>query len=70
VRGILRGKANVRFLLGNVEAIDPTGQTITVRTNGKTTGERYDYLIIAAGTQTHYFGMKQVEQHGFGKNAR
>ena len=66
VRGILRSKANVRFLLGNVENIDPANQKVTIRTNGLTTDERYDYLLIAAGTQTHYFGMEQVEKHGFG----
>lgn len=66
VRGIFRGKTNVRFLLGEVEAIDRTGKTVTVRTNGRTREEDYDYLIVAAGSRTHYFGMDQIQQHAFG----
>ncbi len=66
VRGILRGKTNIRFMLGNVIGIDPTDQTVTIKTNGKTVQEGYDYLLIAAGSQTHYFGMAQIEKHAFG----
>jgi len=66
VRGILRGSRNVRFLLGGIEAIDPARQIVTVRTNGRTVDEPYDYLLLAAGAQTHYFGIDEIEQHGFG----
>lgn len=66
VRGILRGKANVRFLLGNVEAIDSENRSVTVKTNGTTRQERYDYLLIAAGSQPQYFGQRQIEQYSFG----
>ena len=66
VRGILRGKTNARFLLGSVEAIDPTNQTITIKTGQETRHESYEYLIVAAGTQSHFYGMAQVEQHAFG----
>ncbi|NDJ77352.1 MAG: NAD(P)/FAD-dependent oxidoreductase [Chloroflexi bacterium] len=66
VRGIFRGKDNVRFLMGEVERINPDRKTIDVRTNGETHPEAYDYLIVAAGSQTHYFGMDQVQQHAFG----
>jgi NADH dehydrogenase len=66
VRGILRGKTNIRFMLGNVIGIDLTDQTVTIKTNGKTVQEGYDYLLIAAGSQTHYFGMAQIEKHAFG----
>ncbi len=66
VRGILRGNTNVRFLLGSVEAIDPSNKTITVKTEQETRRESYDYLIIAAGSRSHFYGMAQVEQHAFG----
>jgi NADH dehydrogenase len=66
VRGIVRGKTNTRFLLGSVEAIDPANRTVTVQTAQKTCQERYDYLIVAAGSRTHYFGMEPIERHGFG----
>ncbi len=55
VRGILRGKTNIRFMLGNVIGIDPTDQTVTIKTNGKTVQEGYDYLLIAAGSQNSLF---------------
>ena len=66
VRGILRNKPNVRFLMGNVVDINPADQTVTVQTHGKTIREIYDYLLIAAGSQTHYFGIEQIEKHAFG----
>jgi NADH dehydrogenase len=66
VRGIVRGMSNVRFLLGSVESIDPANKTITVRSGQTTHHESYDYLIVAAGTRTHYYGMAQIEQHAFG----
>lgn len=66
VRGIVRGQRNVRFLMGSVEAIDRARKTLTVVTAQETRIEPYDYLIVAAGTQTHYYQMQQVEQHAFG----
>lgn len=66
VRGILGRKSNVRFLLGSVEAIDTASKTVTIKTQSKTFQEQYDYLIVAAGSRTHYFGMEQIEQHAFG----
>jgi len=66
VRGILHGGSNVRFLLGSVEAIDPVHHTVTVRSESKTCQEPYDYLIVAAGSQTHYFGNASIQQHAFG----
>lgn len=65
VRGIFRGKDNVRFLMGEVQGIDPAAHSVTVRTNDHACDEHYDYLIIAAGSQTHYFGMDSIEQHSF-----
>ncbi|MBI5959910.1 MAG: NAD(P)/FAD-dependent oxidoreductase, partial [Chloroflexi bacterium] len=66
IRGILRDKPNVRFLLGNVQAVDSQLKIVTVQIDGKLSQLSYDYLIVAAGSQTHYFGMEQVEQHAFG----
>jgi len=65
VRSIFRGKSNVRFLLGEVKAIDRAQQTLTIQTNGTSVQEAYDYLIVAAGSRTHYFGMEQVERRAF-----
>lgn len=66
VRGIVRGMKNVRFLMGQVEHIDLERQTVTVRTNGTTSEHTYDYLIVAAGSQTHFFDNASIAQHAFG----
>ncbi len=66
VRGIFRGAANTDFLMGEVQAIDVTAHEVEVRTNGHIRAIPYDYLIVAAGSVTNYFGNKAVEQHSFG----
>jgi NADH dehydrogenase len=66
VRGIFQNNTPVRFLLGDVVNINPADQTVTIKTDGKIIQESYDYLLIAAGSQTNYFGMEQIEKHAFG----
>jgi NADH dehydrogenase len=66
VRGIFRGATNTDFLMGEVVRIDVPLQSVEVRTNGHTRTIPYDYLIVAAGSVTNYFGQQSVEQHGFG----
>lgn len=62
IRAILRGQLNLEFRLAEVEAID--FQTRAVRT---TAGDiHYQYLILAAGGATDFFGKPGVRQHGFG----
>lgn len=65
VRGIFRDAPNVRFLLGEVEAIDTAAQQVTIRSKDGLRHEAYDILVIAAGSQTHTFGLQQVERHSF-----
>lgn len=65
VRSIFRKNNNVQFMLGNVEAIDHESQLVRVRTNGHTRDEAYDYLIVAAGSVTNYFGNRALEQFSF-----
>jgi NADH:ubiquinone reductase (H+-translocating) len=65
VRGIFRGKSNVRFLLGDVQAIDPGQKQVSIKTNGTIREETYDYLIVAAGSRTHYFGLDHIQNHTF-----
>ncbi len=55
-RLILRKQKNVRVLLGEVEAIDLTAQTVTSRLMTMRTVTRFDSLIVAAGAQQSYFG--------------
>jgi NADH dehydrogenase len=52
IRRILRAVPNVRFRLDTVTGVDLDRRTITTNT-----GElRYDYLVLAAGSATNYFG--------------
>lgn len=66
VRHIFYDKPNVRFLMGEVTDIRPASQQVMVKTNGSITAESYDYLIVAAGSITNYFGNHSVEQVAFG----
>lgn len=66
VRGIFRNKRNIRFLMGEVEAIDADEKAVVVRTNGTMRRETYDYLVVAAGSVTNTFGNAQIAQFGFG----
>src|SRR5688572_1422538 len=67
VRSIFRDVPNVNFLLGEVSAIDYTNQSVTVQAaTGDIHHEAYDYLIIAAGSKTNYFGKEAIERNSFG----
>ena len=65
VRTIFRGVDNVRFLMGEVEAIDTARQQIAVRANGHAYPLPYDDLIVAAGSRTNFFGQKAIEAQSF-----
>ena len=58
-------RADIRFLLGEVERIDTDAQRITIRAKTQVREEPYDYLILATGSQTHTFGTPGVEEYGF-----
>lgn len=61
VRTILRDIPNVRFKMAEVVRVDPAGQTV------HTTEETlpYDYLILATGSVSRYFGIPGAEKYGF-----
>jgi NADH dehydrogenase len=61
LRTIFRRQKNLTFRMSEVNSIDLEGRYI--RTNGAAIA--YDYLIIAAGGQTNFFGLNAVEEHGF-----
>lgn len=65
IRGIFRKQSNVRFLLGEVTGIDTDNQLVTVTTSENTRQERYDYLIVATGSVTNFFGNRSIERHAF-----
>jgi NADH:ubiquinone reductase (H+-translocating) len=61
VRGVIRKVANAEFRLGEVEAIDLERRT--VRTDRGMLP--YDYLVLACGSQTTYFGNPSVAERSF-----
>ena len=61
LRTIFRKQKNVNFQMGEVSAISFDSQY--VKADGSIIA--YDHLILAVGGQTNFFGMKEVEHHGF-----
>jgi len=61
VRGILRGLPNVRFVMAEVKGVD-FGQR-AVETDGLTIP--YDYLILATGSVSHFFGVPGAAECAF-----
>ena len=62
VRGILRGQTNLQFRMAEVTGVDVGRKTVATDT-----GEiAYDYLVLAAGSATNYFGMEEVERFSYG----
>lgn len=62
VRDIFRSAPNVNFELGTVQEVDKERRRLTLR-SGKEIG--YDYLILAAGAVSDYFGVEGAREHGF-----
>ena len=58
VRRVLRGAENVRFRLATVTAVDLERRVVVTDTGDLP----YDYLVLAAGSSTNYFGLDSVAQ--------
>jgi len=70
VRRILRAP-NVRFMMAEVTGIDLERRCVRINVgaaDGKSAHEDvpYDYLIVAAGSVTNFFGMTSVEEAAYG----
>ncbi|HBA85535.1 MAG TPA: FAD-dependent oxidoreductase [Verrucomicrobia bacterium] len=62
VRAILRRQRNLEFRMTEV-----TGIELAARKLATSTGEiSYDYLILAVGGETSFFGLQSVAAHAFG----
>lgn len=58
-RTLLRGGKNLNFRLGELEEIFPAENKVKL-----STGELYyDYLVMATGTKSNYFGMENIEKN-------
>ncbi len=53
IRGILGRQENTRVLLGDVDDIDPVAKRVKLADSASFD---YDFLIVAAGSQTSYYG--------------
>ncbi|MEL6403394.1 MAG: NAD(P)/FAD-dependent oxidoreductase [Chloroflexota bacterium] len=66
VRSIIAKSPNVNFMMGEVTAIDTDNKVISIQT--KTNGvreESYDFLHIAAGSKTNFFGNQSIADNSF-----
>jgi len=57
-RKMFQGRANLHFYLGSLVNINTAENTIDTD-SGKL---EYDYLVLAMGTETNYFGMQNVKE--------
>jgi NADH dehydrogenase len=62
IRAIVRYEKNVDFRLAEVTGVDFESKSVVCNTG--VIG--YDFLVLAAGGRTNYFGMESVEKHSFG----
>lgn len=65
IRSIFRHSDNVHCLMGEVTHINYNDKWVDVRTNGTTRQENYDYLVVATGSVTNFFGMTNLEKFAF-----
>jgi NADH dehydrogenase len=62
VRAIVRKHSAARFVLGSVTGIDLDQRTVTVDRDRRLD---YDYLVVAAGSESTSFGVAGVDEHTF-----
>src|SRR5690242_21401979 len=61
VRAILRGQKNADFRLLEVTGLDLGRRELATGAGPL----RYDYLVLAVGGETNFFGLDSVRRHGF-----
>jgi NADH dehydrogenase len=59
IRDILHGQENTNVLMAEVTGVDTQQQLVLL---GKNPPEHYDYLILATGAATNYFGHPEWER--------
>ena len=63
IRSVLRKQRNANVLLGEVVKVDPETQQVHLAGG---TVLNYDYVIVAAGTQTNFYGHDDWQRHTVG----
>ncbi len=61
-RHLFRGYGNVRFRLGDVVGANLTERTVAIDSGEP---EPYDWLVLAAGASTTFFGVPGADRHAF-----
>jgi len=61
LRKVFQNKANVHVRVAGVERIDKAAKTVYTDAGSFS----YDYLVIATGCTTNYFGNKNIERYAF-----
>ncbi|MGC8785439.1 MAG: NAD(P)/FAD-dependent oxidoreductase [Armatimonadota bacterium] len=59
IRAVLRRYPNARFLMGNVDSVDPVDKRVWV--DGKSVS--YDYLVVSLGSTSHDYGIPGVREY-------
>src|SRR3989454_10775235 len=62
VRAILRGQKNFEFRMVEVTGLDLAAKQVATD-HGPVT---FDYLVLAVGGETNYFGLESIVHHSFG----
>ena len=62
IRTFFRNNKNVEFFMAKAEGVDQQ-RKVLLTNHGEVP---YDYLILAAGATTNFFGMNTVEEHAYG----
>jgi NADH dehydrogenase len=68
IRSIFRSADNINSLMGVVTEINTLSKTVLIEMDNRRRIENYDYLIIAAGSVTAYFGNEDFKNHAFELN--
>ena len=63
VRGIFHRQSNFDFHLGEVTGVDWSTKQVLMQDGSKLA---FDYLVLAAGATTNFFGVDGAEAHGYG----
>ncbi len=61
LRALTARQPNAHFRKGEAVDLDPDGKVLTLASGTRLT---YDYLILATGVTTNYFGVPGAEEHG------
>lgn len=62
IRSFFRNSPNVNFFMAKITGVDQNRDCL-ITNHGDIS---YDFLVLAAGATTNFFGMNDVEQHAFG----